>query len=126
MISPMVDNGIAKFMHRIGIGYSKYFNEKYKRAGSLFQGVFKAIHIDSNEYLLHLSAYINLNNKAHSLGNEVSKLSWNEYVGNRQENFCNKKIILGQFKNPSEYKKFAEDSLVDIKQRKDMKKLLLE
>lgn len=126
MISPIVDNGIAKFMHRIGVGYSKYFNEKYKRSGSLFQGVFKAIHIDSNEYLLHLSAYINLNNKAHSLGNEVSKSSWKEYTSEGQESFCNKKIILGQFKNSSEYKKFAEDSLVDIKQRKDMKKLLLE
>ncbi|MEK7062703.1 MAG: transposase [Patescibacteria group bacterium] len=126
ILSPLVDKGIEKFMHKIGGGYTNYFNEKHKRTGSLFQGTFKAIHIDSNEYLLHLSAYINLNNKAHSLGSEAPKSSWKEYITDSKENFCNKKIILGQFKNSSEYKKFAEDSLVDIKQRKDMEKLLLE
>lgn len=126
LLSPLVDKGVEKFMHKIGGGYTNYFNEKYKRTGSLFQGVFKAIHINSNEYLLHLSAYINLNNKIHSLGSEAPKSSWKEYTADNQENFCNKKIILGQFKNSSEYKKFAEDSLVDIKQRKDIEKLLLE
>ena len=126
ILSPLADKGIEKFMHKIGGGYTNYFNEKHERTGSLFQGVFKAIHIDSNEYLLHLSAYINLNNKIHSLGSEAPKSSWKEYIGDKQANFCNKKIILGQFKNQSEYKKFAGDSLVDIKQRKDIEKLLLE
>jgi putative transposase len=126
ILSPIVDGGIEKFMHKIGGGYTNYFNEKYKRSGSLFQGTFKAVHIDSNEYLLHLSAYINLNNKVHSLGSLASKSSWKEYIADSKENFCNKKMILGQFKNHSEYKKFAEDSLIDIKQRKDIEKLLLE
>lgn len=126
LLSPHVDKGIEKFMHKIGGGYTNYFNEKHKRTGSLFQGVFKAVHIDSNEYLLHLSAYINLNNKVHSLGSEAPKSSWKEYVTDTQEMFCDKKTILGQFKNPYEYKKFAEDSLVDIKQRKNIEKLLLE
>jgi len=126
ILSPLIDKGIEKFMHKIGGGYTNYFNEKYKRSGSLFQGVFKAIRIDSNEYLLHLSAYINLNNKVHSLGSEAPKSSWKEYITDSKENFCNKKIILEQFKNNTEYKKFAEDSLVDIKQRKDIGKLLLE
>jgi len=50
-------------MQRLGMGYAKYFNNRRKRSGTLFQGKFKARHIDSNEYLLHVSSYVNLNYK---------------------------------------------------------------
>ena len=55
-------------MQKISAGYSWYFNNKYKRTGSLFQGTFKAKHISENDYFLHSSAYINVNDKVHSLG----------------------------------------------------------
>lgn len=129
LLKPLVDDGISKFMHRLGTGYTNYFNKKHDRNGVLFQGAFKAILVDSNEYLLHLSAYINLNHKVHSLGSRASKSSWEEYVvgAEGKKDFCEKGIILGQFKNELEYKKFAEDSLKDIKERREeMKDLLLE
>jgi len=93
------EKGIEKFMHRVGTGYTKYFNNKYKRSGSLFQGVFKSIHIDTNEYLLHLSAYISLNDRVHQLGSEASKLvrsrsSWKEYAEEGISGICEKDIIL--------------------------------
>ena len=62
ILTPLVDKGIEKFMQRLGTGYTMYFNEKDKRSGSLFQGKFKSKHIHSNEYLLRVSAYVNLNN----------------------------------------------------------------
>lgn len=68
ILEQVSDKGIEKFMQRIGTGYTNYFNEKNKRSGSLFQGRFKASHVASNEYLLHLSAYVNLNDKVHQLG----------------------------------------------------------
>lgn len=74
ILEQISEKGIEKLMQRVGMGYAKYFNNKYKRSDSLFQGTFKAIHIDTNEYLLHLSAYINLNHKVHELGHLVSKL----------------------------------------------------
>lgn len=135
ILEQLAEKGIEKFMHRLGVGYTKYFNQKHDRSGSLFQGVFKAIHTDSNEYLLHLSAYVNLNYKVHDFdplrgqfGNLVSKLwesSWDEYVKSRRD-FCNKDIILEQFENVQEYKKFAENSLKEIKERKEIKRFLLE
>ncbi|MBU1247019.1 hypothetical protein KJ973_02070, partial [Patescibacteria group bacterium] len=107
--------------------------------GVLFQGVFKSTHIDSNEYLLHVSAYVNLNNKIHPLRGETPKWvvmsSWGEYIGNKQNkqdkqndqyDFCEKDIVLGQFKNNQEYKKFAESSLKDIRENKEVTLLLLE
>lgn len=130
LVQQVSDDGIKKFMHRIGTGYTKYFNEKYNRTGSLFQGNYKAIHINSNEYLLHLSAYINLNNKVHSrqLGSLASKLvsksSWEEYVNNIN-GICDKEIILSQFNNGSEYRKFAEDALELIKERKETEDFLV-
>ena len=129
ILEQIADNGIQKFMHRLGGGYTWYFNNKHKRTGSLFQGRYKSIHIDTNEYLLHVSAYVNLNNKVHQLGGSTAKLtmsSWREYLENEKEGFCSKEIILGQFNNTEEYKKFAEDSLKNIKEKKEMGKLLLE
>ena len=40
--------------------------------------------------------------------------------------FCEKEIVLGQFKNPDSYKNFAEESLGSIQKRKELEKLLLE
>lgn len=121
MLEQVAEHGIEKFMHRLGTGYSKYFNAKNKRSGSLFQGKFKAKLIDSNEYLLHLSAYINLNDRAHGRGrlaSTFSKTSWNEYIRDNSGSLCKKEIILGQFKNKREYQKFAESSLKSIVERK--------
>jgi len=55
------DGGISKFMQKLGTGYTKYFNKRYERNGVLFQGVFKAKHVPTDDYLLHLSRYIHLN-----------------------------------------------------------------
>ncbi len=55
-----VENGITKFMRKLGTGYTNYFNTKYQRSGALFQGNFKAIDIQKDEYLMHLSRYIHL------------------------------------------------------------------
>lgn len=124
-----LENGISEFMHRLGTGHTQSFNIKYKRSGVLFQGKFKALHIDSNEYLLYLSAYVNLNNKAHQIKNKMIKSSWDEYIDGNN-NMCAKDIILKQFDTPSEYKNFAESSLQDIlghkKLYKELEKLLFE
>jgi len=52
---------IEKFFRSIGTAYSMYFNKKYKRVGSLFQDRYKAVHIDDDPYLTHISRYIHLN-----------------------------------------------------------------
>lgn len=124
ILEPLVENGIEKFMQKLGTGFTRYFNEKYKRNGVLFQGPFKAVHINSNEQLLHTSAYVNLNDKVHQLSNGVTKLgksSWREYFDkNIKDAFCTKDIILEQFKNKVDYKKFAEEALESILEKRNM------
>lgn len=129
ILEPLVDDGIQKFMHKLSTGYTNYFNEKYKRSGSLFQGKYKAIHINSNEYLLRLSVYVNLNYKVHKGLNKkwmenLSISSFDEYVGKMIKTFCVKDIILGQFGSSKEYKSFCESVLPDILKRKEEEKEL--
>ncbi|MGB3921997.1 MAG: transposase [Minisyncoccia bacterium] len=117
LITPLTEKGLEKFMHKLCMGYSKYFNAKYHRSGALFQGKFKAIHVDTNEYLLHLSAYVNLNEKVHRHeGN--SRSSWEEYAESATTGLCKKDIILGQFKNRGEYVTFAKKALKHIVDKK--------
>jgi REP element-mobilizing transposase RayT len=131
LLTPLIENGVEKFMQKLGTGYTMYFNNKLKRKGSLFQGVFKSVHVDSNEYLLHVSAYINLNDRVHQLGGETSKLSqtsFGVYAGELNPKFDkilgNTSIITEQFKSPQEYKEFAEEILPDIIERKKLLKEL--
>ncbi|MEK7576281.1 MAG: transposase [Patescibacteria group bacterium] len=119
------DGVISEFMKRLGGGYTKYFNIKHNRSGVLFQGVFKSRHVTTNEYLLYISAYVNLNYRAHRIGRETSKSSWDEYIN--RANFlpiCKKEIILNQFKDTREYEVFAEDALSTILEKKKLAKEL--
>ena len=61
LLRQKVDGGITKFMRRVGTGYTMFFNTKYERSGSLFEGPFKARAIDRDDYLLHATRYIHLN-----------------------------------------------------------------
>ncbi len=127
------ERGVSEFIKRLSGGYTRFFNDKYNRNGVLFQGKFKSIHVNSNEYLLHLSVYINLNNRLGGLGDTImalSRSSWGEYIGQDMGGFCEKGIILNQFSNIREYEKFALDSFKDMVSRKEkdeeFRRLLLE
>ncbi len=53
-------NSIDKFMNSLCTRYSMYFNKKYKRVGSLYQGVYKAVLIKRNDQFIYLSKYIHV------------------------------------------------------------------
>jgi putative transposase len=55
------ENGVVKFMQKLGVGYAMYFNKKYNRVGSLFQGRFKATHVNTDDYMRNLLGYIHTN-----------------------------------------------------------------
>jgi putative transposase len=61
LLTPLSEGGVSRFMLRVLTSYSKYFNVKYDRSGRLFEGTFKAKHVDKDEYLNHVSRYIHLN-----------------------------------------------------------------
>ena len=123
--------GIQKYMQRLGTGYTNYFNEKYKRSGVLFQGAYRAVHVESNEQLLHTSVYVNLNDQLGSSASKLSRSSWEEYAEPPRmagSDMCKKEIILGQFESADAYVSFAKDSFINIiihkEEEKEMRWLL--
>ncbi|KKR19076.1 MAG: hypothetical protein UT48_C0037G0006 [Parcubacteria group bacterium GW2011_GWE2_39_37] len=129
ILKQQIENGITKFMHKISMGYTNYFNLKHERSGSLFQGPFKAVHINTNDYLLWLSGYINGNCQIHGLGDAKNYpwSSYKDYLYLRNGTLCDKKPILEQFKGLNEYEKFVEMIVNDSSERKEeYKKYLLE
>ena len=61
LVRETTEGGISAFMEKLSTGYSMYFNKKYKRVGPLFQSRFQARHVDDDNYLKYLFAYIHLN-----------------------------------------------------------------
>lgn len=63
----------------INVGYVAYFNRKRRRSGHLFQGRFKAVVVDADEYLKHLSRYIHLNPMRAGIVEHCKDYPWSSY-----------------------------------------------
>ena len=61
LVREITEGGITKFMSKLLTAYSTYFNKRQTRTGTLFSSEFKAQHLDTNEYLKYIFAYIHLN-----------------------------------------------------------------
>jgi len=61
LLTQKVEGGITRFMLKLQTGYSMFFNTRYERNGSLFQGPFRSNLVDNDRYLEYLFAYIHLN-----------------------------------------------------------------
>ena len=61
VLTPVADNGVSNFMRKLGTAYSMYFNKKYDRTGTLFEGRFKSQWVDNDVYMRYLYAYVHLN-----------------------------------------------------------------
>lgn len=58
LVSPSDDTGLSRMMQWIGRQYVPYFNGKYHRTGTLWQGRYRATVLESGQYFLLCSRYI--------------------------------------------------------------------
>lgn len=65
---------IDSFMNSLATRYTMYFNRKYKRVGHLYQGVYKAVLVTSDEQFIHLSRYI------HKQALPIQPSSYSDYI----------------------------------------------
>ncbi len=96
ILKEKVQGGISKFMSKLGGSYAQYFNNKYERSGTLFQGRFKATHLDKEFSRELTSAYVNMNYKHHNydIKKDLIKTSLFEYLDEEKgEKICNQKEI---------------------------------
>ena len=132
ILKQLGEGGIPNFLHKIGTGFTNFFNKKYKRPGSLLEGPYKGIHIDNNNYLLWLSGYVNGNSEIHKIA-KADGYKWSSYgvfLGQRKsEIISGQEVILSQFNQLNKYKEyesFVKEVIKESKKRKDLEKYLLE
>lgn len=128
LLKQLVDNGISQYLSNFTNSYTRYFNTKYERSGPIFQGKFKAVHIESNEQLLHVSRYIHLNPYSASVVNSIEQLKAYPYssLAKLSTSKVESNLITDQFKNIDEYNKFVIDQADYQKQLHQIKSLTLE
>lgn len=112
LLRQVKEGGISEFMRKIGDSFTRYFNTKYERIGSLFQGAFKAVLIKSDEQLIHVSRYIHLNPSVSLLVKDLKQYTWSsylDYINLRKGKLCVKEPIMSMFKSTKAYEKFVLD-----------------
>lgn len=65
LVRELIGGGVSQFMQKLTTAYTMYFNIRNQRSGSLFEGRFRARHVDSDNYLKYLYSYIHLNPVSH-------------------------------------------------------------
>jgi len=137
MVRQEVDGGITKFMRKLGVGYSMFFNIKYQRQGGLFGGPFKSKLIGADDnYMRQLFAYIHLNSLDINFSGwekEINKSSnekdnkmkgflqlyrYSSYfdyidVDRLEKNILNKENFPDYFGDTNSFKDFVENYLSD-------------
>ncbi len=120
LLQQRLENGLSDFMHKIGTGYTLYFNQKYKRTGCLFQGRFKAAHIEENTHFLHLPHYIHANPLKLNRKQQTPEKFLREYRWSSHMDYCGwknfpsltqRKLLLDFFGGEEQYRRSIEDWL---------------
>ena len=116
---------LSEFMRHFNVSYTSVYNRRHKRVGHLYQGRYKAILIDQDNYLLELSRYVHLNpvrirpHQGRSIPEQIRQLEkyrWSSYPGyvdgkNKQSWVCYKSV-LGQIgESRAKYRHFALEGM---------------
>lgn len=126
ILKQLQENGISKFMHKLGTGYTNFFNLKNERKGSLFQGPFKAVYVKDDTQMMHLSRYIQVLNpgelaepkiregiirSADGLQDFLKNYKWSsysDYIGeDNYPSLINKELLSGYFGSAAAFEKFS-------------------
>lgn len=129
MLRSIERDSMPRFMRSLATRYSMYFNEKYERVGSLFQGPYKAVMIEQENQFLWVTKYIHRNplslSSYKSYKERPCKLSeypyssYKNYLGQIHQTWIHSENILTYFSqtNPrNTYQNFVEESIPDQKE----------
>lgn len=110
--------GMELMMRSLMTRYTMYFNKRHGRVGTLFQSSYKAVLIESDAQLLHISRYIHLNPVSWNISKGVSIFdqitsqpsSYPVYLGKIKQDWVKTEIILSNFSQSgfSSYQSFVE------------------
>lgn len=132
LITQQKHDGIKNFLSQIQNSYAKYYNTKHKREGSLFQEMFKAVRIETDEQFIHVARYIHLNPVTSYILKNQEELerypltSFSSYLNNANHSFLSKNHLMQYFKNTNKLKEFTFDQVNYQRELSHIKHLTLE
>lgn len=133
LLKQVAPDGLKTFISNVQNAYAKYYNISNERSGPLFQSVFKAVRIETDEQLLHVSRYIHLNPSTNYLVeiNNLASYPWSSfrcYLSKDSSiyDFVNTKEILAYFKGKDKYNDFVFDQAAYQRELERVKHLILE
>lgn len=131
LLKQKTENGISKFIGNFQNSYTRYFNTRNQRDGSLFLDQFKAKRIETDEQLVHVSRYIHLNPYTGYVVKTLSELeryNWSSFPSylSGEYNIIEPRIILELFKNIDRYKQFVCDQADYQRKLKEIEHLIME
>ena len=102
------NNKISDFMKILNLTYTGYFNKKYKRSGSLFEGRYKSIPVESEEYLLTVFRYV-LNNPRDGNVSSADKYPYSSYSRyGKSESFVDTSVFQELIGDQADYDDFLK------------------
>jgi len=99
---------------RVFNSYSKAYNKRYDHSGTLFQGPYEVVHVEKEDYLLHLCRYIHANPVKDGLVTSLEAWPYSNYaewIGTRSGTLVDNKFVQTYFPTPAAYTAFVVDYL---------------
>lgn len=82
LVTPVTDTSLSLMMQAIGRTYVRYINGTYQRSGTLWEGRYKSALVESEQYLLTCSRYIELNPVRAGMVKAPGQYKWSSYHSN--------------------------------------------
>lgn len=108
------DSNLSHAMKRLLGLYTVRFNRRHQRSGHLFQGRYKALLVDKDNYFLELSRYIHLNPVKAKLVQAPEGHRWSSmkyFLKDKSPDLLHREFTLKSFKSKSEYRQFVMEGL---------------
>ena len=126
VIKVMQNDMVSKYINDIENSYSHFFNNKFNRKGPLWQTHFQSVLIKTNEQLLHVIRYVNLNPVTAGLVDKPEDWPFSSFRDITSDPKFLRDLTEISIRNPRSFQKFVEDNIDYQKKLKSIKKLLLE
>jgi len=102
LATPEQDSALSRTMQAVGRRYVQYFNRRYQRAGTLWEGRYRATPVQTERYFMICMAYIDLNPVRAGMVARPADFRWSShghYIGQRQDRLLTPHAMYWQLGN---------------------------
>ena len=120
---------IPSLMKQVMNGYTFYFNNKYKRVGSLVSGRYKSVKVKDEQVLTNLVRYVHMNPVLVGMCSNPDDYEWSsyrDYIGKDGNLPTNKEKVLSRFETQEMFKQFTQENGGAVKDGEGIRSIIIE